>query len=491
MRSALLAGCALLVVAACARRAEPLFPPKHLLLVTVEDLRADRLSCYQNLVPTSRFDDTLEERIEGRAFGFDELARGGVVFARAYASSPSCRPSLAALHTGRSPIETGVLDDHDALPADCETLASVLSARGFETAAFVSGPRAEFAPISRAGFETFRAPGDDEATLAAAEAFFSRDTGDGRSTFVWIHLSALALPWDDALVPADGRRFVDPAYTGGADGSSAWLARLARGEVALEAADRDAFAARYDERLRATLDRLRAFLGRTYDWTTSPVEASEVWARTLFVFAGTNGFELGEHGALGAALSPHEEALRVPLLLRHPDSLTGERVVLELVTLEDVAPTVLDALDVRAPEDVDGRTLLDLLDDRARAQFPRRPAVAVLPGPVYSVRAEGLRAVWNRWASPPADGARHVPGVFALYDLGADPGELRDVFGVAAGTPERAHPAPTAVELVQRAPPSARTATERALGALEAWRAARSVGSSSRARDGAGRPLKP
>ncbi|MBK7878166.1 MAG: sulfatase-like hydrolase/transferase [Planctomycetes bacterium] len=468
---ALLAACGI-GLAACARRAEPLLPPQHVLLVTIEDLRADRLSCYQHLAPTSRFDHTLEERIEGRAFGLDELARGGVLFAQAFASSGERLPSLAALHTGRSPVETGVLDEHGALDPDEETLASTLERAGFDTAAFVSAPRAGLRSALGRGFRRFAPCADDAAAIEAAAAHFERDTGDGRSTFVWLHLSALALPWDDALAPSDGRKFGAPALAEPAVGSSAWLAR---GETELDPRARAALAARYDERLRATLERLAGFLSRTYDWSTSPVEASETWARTLFVLAGTNGFELGERGAVGSGASPHEEALRVPLLLRHPDSLTGERVVLELVTLEDVLPTVVDAFSLDVPKEVDGRSLLDLLDDRTAPAFPSRPAVAVLPGPIYSLRTPELRAVWNRWEEPVREGVRHAPAALALYDRAADPLELVDRTGDA--------PVPNQAS-------SDRSAAAIAREALLAWRAARTVWTPSRARESARPPLK-
>lgn len=427
-----LAACA--AVASCRRTARPGLEPKHLLLVTIENLRADRLSCAGHLAPTSRFDDTLEERVEDRAFGFDELARGGVLFANASAPSSATIPSLAALMTGRSPIETGVLDDAGELDARTRTLAGELRRAGFLTVACISAPRLPLAPIARDGardaagdgFEDVRVAADDVATLDEARAAWKRDVGDGRSTFTWIHLSALALPWDAELVPSDGRRFVAANSPAEVDGSSAWLERVARGETAIDDAARERLSALYDERLRATLERLRAFLADTYDWTRSPVEASETWKRTLLVACGTSGLELGEHGAVGPALSPHDEALAVPLVVRHPDSATGERVCTELVTLEDVAPTVLEWFELPIPPETDGRSLLARLDTELHRSFDARPSIAVLPGPTYRVRGERFRAVWNRWWTPlPAEFAHPVASI-ALYDGEDDPRELHD-----------------------------------------------------------------
>lgn len=440
-------------------RTRPGTPPKHVLLVTVEGLRADRLSCYQHLVPTSALPASLEERVEGRAFGLDELARGGVLFASAFASSSAAIPSLAALHTGRSPIETGVLDDEGALGEREATLAGVLARAGFATAACIGSARRDTGGRVAAGFERVEQAGSDAAALQAARVFFERDVGDGRSTFLWLHLGDLALPWDAPLEPPSGRRFGTGPGDDAGVGTRGWLAAHAAPGAAWTEADRAALAAAYDLRVRAVVEELAQFLSDTYDWQASPVEATETWERTVFVFAGVSGLDLGERGparAPGAALAPHEEALRVPLVLRHPDSLTGERVATEIVTLEDVAPTLLDWFGLEAPEAMDGRSLLALLDEHGRRPFEPRPAVAVFPGPIYSLRAEDVRAVWNRWGSEPDPRVAGAPRELALFDRRLDPGERNDVAGE--------HP---------RAADWARAEIERWRSQRTAWRAPR------------------
>lgn len=396
-------------------------PPQHVLVISFANLRADQLSCYQHLAPTSAFASTLEERLDSRAFGFDELARTGVVFERAYTPSSALAPALAALLTGRSPLETGVITSTDALRADERTFASELRARGFATAAFVSERDTPLARRIARGFETVAPCADDDATLAAALAWFQRDTGAGQPTCVWIHLAGLALPWDAELVPSDAGSVLPLPATRLADGSTEFLARVARGELALGPAERAELDARYDLRVRATLERVQTFLRATYDWTTSAVEASETWDRTWLVLCGANGLELGDHGALAPEYSPHEEALRVPLVVRHPDSVTGERVFAPIVTLEDVAPTLLRVCGVPVPAEVDGRSLLGVVDRAPPEPFERRPAIAVLPGSLYSARGERWRVLWNRWSEPPAPGVAHAATGLAAFDHAVDP----------------------------------------------------------------------
>lgn len=420
---------------ACRRAARPGVPPEHVLLVTIEGLRADRLSCYQHALPTSDIPATLEERLEGRAYGLDDLARAGVVWERANASSSLVVPALAALHSGRSPVETGVLRDEDALEVGEATLASELALHGFATAACISGGAHDLAARVGGGFEHVVSAPDDAAAITAALDWLEHDVGTGQPSFLWLHLSALSLPWDQPLEPRDGPLGTASArrssVAGVEPGSSEFLARLARGELALDDATRAAFALRYDERVRASFEALAAFCAHAYDWTTSAREHRQDFSRTLAIFCGVGSFELGAHGALGNRVSSFDEALRVPLVLHHPGSVTGERVLGGAVSLEDVAPTILDAFELAPPELADGVSLFDDLDRRVSDDRPERAVVSVLPGGTYSLRSGAWRCTWTRWEGG-ADAA------LSIHDIDADPLERDDLAALHPGWVEAA-----------------------------------------------------
>jgi arylsulfatase A-like enzyme len=126
----------------------------------------------------------------------------------------------------------------------------------------------------------------------------------------------------------------------------------------------------------------------------------------------------------------YEESIRVPLLVfdpRLPARLRGRRVS-EMALNLDVAPTLLDAAGVGIPERVQGRSLLPLV----RGEAPRwrddwfyehdfRPPNAYLPT-VEGVRSRDWKYVRYLDLLSTRD---------ALYDLRADPNELRDVSGAA------------------------------------------------------------
>jgi hypothetical protein len=127
------------VEAGSSRRLPPpeVLPPQNapnLLLITLDTTRADRLGAYGG--PS------------GLTPNLDRLAASGVVFERAYCAMPLTGPSHAALLTGRTPRELGVVQNGVALGADAPTLAELLRSRGYRTAAVV----AAFTVSSKLGF---------------------------------------------------------------------------------------------------------------------------------------------------------------------------------------------------------------------------------------------------------------------------------------------------------------------------------------------------
>ena len=105
-----------------ARESTPVTGP--ILLISIDPLRADRLSFYGGHTATPNL---------------DRLAAGGTVFTRAYAHAAASLPAHTSLLTGQLPFDHGVRDDVGfTLADDVQTLASRLGDRGFETAAAVS-----------------------------------------------------------------------------------------------------------------------------------------------------------------------------------------------------------------------------------------------------------------------------------------------------------------------------------------------------------------
>ncbi len=392
-----------------------IFP--DVILITVDTLRADHLGCYGYPKNTSP--------------SIDALAADGILFENAFTTVPRTTPALASLMTGDYPRQHGLLTLVDVLPGERRTLAEVLSEQGYATAAFVT-PSVPRQSALWQGFDVFddRVHSEDRSARAeqvAARALRWLDEHRGERLFLWLHLwdphfrYDPPAPHDAAFDPRGGQRL-------------SIYERLDRGELKLGevyfendlAEDEIARAiALYDGEIRYTDEVIGRLLER--------LREESLYAPALVVFAADHGESLGEHGyhfEHGAYL--YDASLRIPLILKLPLGRRAGSRVGDLAMIFDVAPTVLSTLALEERLGSPGRDLSLAFDAgeplreasfhesgrRYFAQNPRR----YLEGPAghwKSVR-EGN---WKLIRIPTPDGDIHE-----LYDLGADPGETRNLF---------------------------------------------------------------
>ena len=150
--------------------------------------------------------------------------------------------------------------------------------------------------------------------------------------------------------------------------------------------------------------------------------------RTIVVFMSDHGEMLGDHGLLLKGCRFYEGLVRVPLILSWPGKFREGIVSDALVELTDVAPTLLQAADIPAPESMQGRSLLALLGGE------------VSPGR----HRESVRCEYYRALNPNVEGRNEFRGSYAtmirdrryklvtyhgrtsgeLFDLHEDPGEF-------------------------------------------------------------------
>ena len=195
--------------------------------------------------------------------------------------------------------------------------------------------------------------------------------------------------------------------------------------------------------------RLASLLGvdRSVASVIAALRASGELDRTLILFTSDNGFLLGEHREAAGKNLPYEEAIRVPLIVRGPGIPAGKSVDDPTVNA-DLAPTILDATGVTAPEDLarpqDGRSLLPLAS--GESSWPQRAILiegrddaASTPSGYESISYQGVRTSgylyveWHRLRTDTVEGATQahigagpVAGV-ELYDTSRDPYEIHNL----------------------------------------------------------------
>ncbi|MCZ6597384.1 MAG: sulfatase-like hydrolase/transferase, partial [Planctomycetota bacterium] len=318
------------------------------------------------------------------------------------------------------------------------TLAQAFQEAGFLTAAFTAGEAATRQSIPGFGFfQNEVGPDADYAAVRhAIEWLRAQGTAVGKNLFVWLHLAGPAAPYDPVPVGKTGfgDRFVDPDYAGSANGSLDYLAAARSPAADVSGQDLGQVTALYDAEIARVNHLVLGFVG-AYAGTYGTLPVDHL-TDTVLVFAADRGEELFQRNrAFEHPASVYDSALHVPLVFHHPGSLTGSRVVQEPVELADVMPTLLDWFQIDAPEGIEGRSLLPLVDSYVERPFDSRPVFGLWGDRIATARTSRFRLVWNpEGVDPGAGSGRSYPvPVLALFDHQRDPRELVDV---AAEHPE-------------------------------------------------------
>jgi arylsulfatase A-like enzyme len=149
---------------------------------------------------------------------------------------------------------------------------------------------------------------------------------------------------------------------------------------------------------------------------------------TLVIYVGDNGYLLGDHGRFEKH-TMWEPAVRVPLLVRDPRNRPGTKVA-ALVECVDLAPTILESLEVAPMQGLHGRSLNPLLTGRKR-RHRRYVFSEFLPDNMAMIRSEEWKYVFTTGRKDLAMGyatGRPPAGVtHRLYDLRNDPGETHNL----------------------------------------------------------------
>lgn len=385
---------------------------RGVILITVDTLRADHLSVYGGP--------------KGATPNLARLAQGSVLFQTAMAQSSTTSPSHASIMTGLYPEDHNVYSNYDALGEGPVTLAKHLRAQGFMTYAIVNMAHLnpEVVNLGR-GFDTFVHSGNGRGAGASFDHFLSwlDNVGDA-PYFAWIHLADVHTPYKP---PAP---FDTMFYKGSArDANNHSLAQVWP-LLPQEMANHPLFAswlagitdvhwvsAQY-QGAAAYVDRE---LGRLFD----VLEQRRALDKTAIVFTSDHGESLGEHDMYFVHMGLYEPTVHIPLITHFPGSLRQGVQVEDVVQSVDIMPTLLDYLDVPAPQHIRGRSLWPLMAGQPMAAQPAfiehagRSQIAL-----RSAQYKYIKHLRSHHIQPSYP---FVAGREELYDLRRDPGELHDV----------------------------------------------------------------
>jgi arylsulfatase A-like enzyme len=375
-------------------------------------------------------------------------AAGWRSFSNAVVSTPICCPSRATILTGRNAWSTGVVNNYTGERLDeTDTLATRLHAAGYRTAMvgkylnlypWDRGPYVppgwdrwfaktnetqvttyyDYPVVDDGVWRTFGSAPEDYVTdvLGREAEEFVRTAPADRPFFLYFSPPSPHAPGTPA--PADAARLAEPPPAPPSEeelndvrGKPEWVrALLPIGEERLA----ELQAARVRE--RAALRDVDRWLARIVD----ALAARGNLDRTVIVFLSDNGYAFGAHRWEGKQV-PYEDSIRVPFAIRMPDGAGGVTIDAP-VSNADVAPTLASLAGIGAVP-ADGRDLTPILHGEIPPSgITRRVIPLGWPG---SPTVPPWVGAW----SPDGVAIRWASGETELYDLRADPGELRNLSG--------------------------------------------------------------
>jgi len=344
---------------------------RSLLLITIDTLRADYLSCNgSEIVETPNL---------------DRLAENGVNFTRARSPVPLTLPAHASILTGNYPPVHGVRDNGTyRLPGNELTLAEILEERGYETAAFIGAFVLDRRFGLAQGFalydddigsdlsmlESLEAERDADAVVSAFSKWLDGYDGE-RPFFAWVHLYDPHAPYE----PPEPYR-------------SRYPGDLYAGEV--------------------------AFADAAVGKIVAGLRSKEILGSTLIAVVGDHGEGLGEHEEQTHSVLIYNSTLHVPMVLCAPGLIPTRREVSHLARVIDLAPTLLDYLGIPATP-AQGTSLRPMVENESIGDGLTAYSESLYPR---------LNLGWSELRGIESGTHRFILAPRAeLYDLAEDPGE--------------------------------------------------------------------
>ena len=383
----------------------------NIVLLTLDTLRADHLSCYGYERETSPF--------------IDKIANEGILFEECIATSSWTLPSHASLFTGLFPSEHGAIysaeDKSKAsqLPDKLTTLAEILKKEGYKTAGFIGGPylasvfgmgqgfdyyNDRLGPIGKVYFDKitflrfilaifkdkinlYKLSSSIETGLIDVwnyiygESFTKNSIGHVGWKKKANEINAVVLPWikrnkDTRFflfvnyfdphapygLPKGYKNHYNRGYKSNLGGLVSQLNNIMYRKYSPTEDDLNFLISLYDSQINF----LDLHIAQLFDTLVS----CGIDRNTIVVITSDHGEAFGEHGLMQHGFSLYEDQIKVPLLLWGIKQFPGSQRISTQVQIIDILPTILNLINIPPPKNIRGQSLIPLISGREDSVRP-------------------------------------------------------------------------------------------------------------------------
>ncbi|MGI9319732.1 MAG: sulfatase family protein [bacterium] len=389
--------------------------PLSVLILTIDNLRPDRMSVYGYEKDTTPY--------------LKKIAEESVVFNRAFSTSAWTAPGMVSIFTGYYPPVHAQHGRFSYYDDEITSALKVLTTHGYETlGSSTKGP-------SHQGLGFEKSLGRWPKQL---ETFIEERTDNSAPFVAWAHITDVHLPYNPS--EKNARRFNANSRNNAAIEAvkkhrvilrhpeqvdikfdHAGKVQFVQDDIEVVRALYDAEVADVDERLERHLERMRE---------------TGLLDRTIVIISADHGEELFDHGWLGHASTGYDaklydELIRIPLIIRIPNS-TWRGHFDAMVQGVDFMPTIFDLLGIDTKEvdpGMQGRSFLPVIKGQTTSIRDYVFNQTTLKGwttprdemraRIVSVRSDDKKLI----RIPSEEGPRTE-----AYDLALDPGEKNDIY---------------------------------------------------------------
>lgn len=406
-------------------QAEAVFNKPPVILVMVDTLRADALSCYENA--------------EVSTPNVDALAKDSVLFKAAFSQASWTKPSTATVLTGLYPSTHGAYGKSHVLSKDVDMLSEILQRAGYLTLGI-----ADVVHLSPAfGFDQgynyynylvpshfFYATESSERLLAYQLARQLKERYFGKKKWVKNYYQPAEVVTDTAIEVLNKRELKDKSffmYVHYMDVHDPYFRHPYDGYAVARVETPNPKPDKKDELWKLYLGEVEYF-DEQFGRFIAFLKETGIYERALIILFADHGEEFFEHSGWWHGDTLYNEQVHVPLIVKMPSPLdltkAGPYVVDAQVSLVDIAPTILELAGVEIPKKMQGKSFLPMIDGAekdARRIFMEEDFSGNV---LFALRDNEYKLILANENNP-----RGLPPA-ALFDVNKDPVEKENLAAI-------------------------------------------------------------
>jgi len=368
----------------------------NIILISIDALRADHLSCYGYHRNTSP--------------NIDQLAREGVLFKNCFSQATWTRASHASIFLSQY-VWRHKVDTHEKpLHSLSVTLAEILKNENYATAGFTGGIVVSSKYGFNQGFEIFDdgIPGDPthhEIASYIHKLLSWLESVKSRNFFLLIHTYDVHTPYNLPAPYFD--LYTNSSSEGKSLNTSSGIALSKPDASNLTPNETDHIIAVYDGSINYVDDQL----GKVF----RKLDQLGIADNTIVIITADHGEAFREHGRFEHSHKPYIEEVHVPLIMKGP-GIPRNRIYENYVQHIDILPTILEILNIPKRKEIQGKSLLTPVKNSETQEYPETYSCGLLSWPLsISLRTKEWTYIMNQ------------DGRDELYDRIDDPKEQKNL----------------------------------------------------------------